>query len=241
MKAEPLQGTVRSLEFFLNPRLFTDSTLIPEISDQLSKGSLVVIRDAFEVRFAARLYACLNGFQDWKLYEEYKKNFHYHHHNIYDDNLFPRELARCREIFASETTKTFIQKVSQKDCMGETTFSASLYLPGDHSLPHNDFKIRDGEQRQVAFVWHLTKDWRDDWGGAFYWCKTGRWVHPHYNTLLLFNVDRSSKHLVTVVAPHAQGKRLAISGWWTTSKTEPEQIEPSDVQHGEDEPLVEFI
>jgi Rps23 Pro-64 3,4-dihydroxylase Tpa1-like proline 4-hydroxylase len=32
--------------------------------------------------------------------------------------------------------------------------------------------------------------------------------------LLLFNVDEHSKHFVTQVAPHAQGKRLAVSGWW---------------------------
>lgn len=240
MKAEPLQSTVRSIKFFLNPRLLTDSSLIQKISTQLIDGNLVVIRNAFETRFAQRLYDCLDRFQDWKLYEDYNKNFHYHHHNIYDDNLFPRELARCREIFASEATKNFVQKISQRDCMGETTFSASLYLPGDHSLPHNDFKISDGEQRQVAFVWHLTKHWRDDWGGAFYWCKTGHWVHPIYNTLLLFNVDRSSKHLVTVVAPHAQGKRLAISGWWN-GKPEPNQFETSEEERHPEEPLVEFI
>ena len=33
--------------------------------------------------------------------------------------------------------------------------------------------------------------------------------------LLLFNVGPDTTHFVTQVSPYAQGKRLAINGWWT--------------------------
>jgi Rps23 Pro-64 3,4-dihydroxylase Tpa1-like proline 4-hydroxylase len=215
MKRGLVESATSSIEFFLNPTIFANDKLIGQISDRLAGGDLIVIRKAFQEPFAENMFDCLDQFSNWKVYEGYEDHFHYHHHNIYDENLFPRELTRCRNIFGSESTRHFVQLLSSRDCTGTTTLSASLYLPGDHSLPHNDFIIRDGQQRQVAFVWNLTRNWQTDWGGEFFWCKKSYWVFPAFNTLLLFNVDRSSKHFVTMVAPHAKGKRLAISGWWT--------------------------
>ena len=209
-----LSAPLGSIEFFLNPTIFSQEHLVNEISERLAKGHLIVIKNAFNEAFAERLFACLDQFNNWKLYKDYQPHFHYHHHNIYDDTLFPPELERCRRIFSSEGTRSFVERLAQRDCSGETTFSASLYLPGDYSLPHNDFLSRNDQPRQVAFVWHLTKEWRNDWGGEFFWCESNRSVLPSFNTLLLFNVERHSKHFVTMVSPHAEGKRLAINGWW---------------------------
>ena len=69
--------------------------------------------------------------------------------------------------------------------------------------------------RQLAFVWHLAKEWRPEWGGAFYWCPKASYMPPAFNTLYLFNVRPESIHFVTQVSPYAQGKRLTINGWWT--------------------------
>jgi 2OG-Fe(II) oxygenase superfamily len=215
MKEEILRDAVSSIEFFLDPTISGDERLLRQISDHLIAGNLVVIRDAFQAGFAERMFECLNSFSNWTLYEGYEEHFHYRHHNIYDERLFPDPLKRCHDVFASEPTKSFINHLSQQDCTGKVVFSASLYRPGDHSLPHNDLKIHDGEQRQVAFVWNLTKGWRADWGGEFLWCKKSTAVEPAFNSLLLFNVDPGSMHFVTMVAPQAQSKRLAISGWWT--------------------------
>src|SRR5262249_26518257 len=140
------------------------------------------------------------------------------HHNIYDESLFPADLSWCQQIFQSDSTKDFIQRLSQRNCQGETVFSASLYLPGDHSLPHSDFLAHNNEHRQVAFIWHLTKHWQSDWGGDFFWCPNSRAISPSFNTLLLFNVRLDSTHSVTQVSPSARSKRLAISGWWTGTK-----------------------
>ena len=92
-------------------------------------------------------------------------------------------------------------------------FSASWYQSGDHSLPHTDKTSNAaGENRQVAFVWHLAKEWRPEWGGALFWCPRSAYVPPQFNSLILFNVGDDSAHFVTTVSPDAQGKRLAING-----------------------------
>jgi hypothetical protein len=39
-------------------------------------------------------------------------------------------------------------------------------------------------------------------------------VTPEFNSLVLFRVSRASLHFVTPVAPHAEGGRLSVSGWW---------------------------
>ncbi len=241
MKKELLQRTINSIEFFLNPKISSNSELERQIRDHLINGDLVVIRDALQEGFAERMFACLDRFSDWRVYEGYEEHFHYHHHNIYDDKLFPPDLLWCREIVRSDATKNFIQRLSQRECAGETIFSASLYLPGDHSLPHDDFLGHRDEHRQVAFVWHLTKHWQSAWGGEFFWCRKNRYVSPSFNTLLLFRVQPTIMHFVTNVSPYAQGKRLAISGWWT-GKMESEHDETTaDDQRNEEKRLVEII
>jgi Rps23 Pro-64 3,4-dihydroxylase Tpa1-like proline 4-hydroxylase len=93
------------------------------------------------------------------------------------------------------------------------------YLPGDHALPHSDEGASaENNNRQVAFVWHLAKDWRSEWGGALFWCPKACYLRPVFNTLLLFNVGPETTHSVTPVSPYAQGKRLAINGWWGTGR-----------------------
>jgi hypothetical protein len=241
MKEELAKSAVNSIEFFLNPKLSGDGGLAQQIGAHLINGDLIVIREALQPLFAERMFACLDQFADWKVYEGYEEHFHYHHHNIYDDKLLPPDLVWCRQIFSSDATKNFIQRLSQRDCAGETTYSASLYLPGDHSLPHNDFIGNKDKHRQIAFVWHLTKDWQSEWGGDFFWCRKNRYVPPSFNSLLLFRVQPANMHFVTVVSPHAESKRLAISGWWT-GKMDSERAETSANDHSTDEKqLVEII
>lgn len=84
----------------------------------------------------------------------------------------------------------------------------------DHSNPHTDRL----EARTVTFLWQLTKDWKPEWGGAFYWNKAyyeNAYQHPSYNTLLLFSVTVNSVHMVTPVTKNAKGKRLTYGGWYS--------------------------
>jgi thiol-disulfide isomerase/thioredoxin len=205
-----------SIETYLRPSLRGPGSALMDAVPRMAAGGLVAIRNAFEPEFAERMYRSLDTCTAWRVYEGYEGNFHYHHHNLYDAPDFPADLAWCSKIFDSPSTKAWATRLSGRSCPGPAEVSAAWYLPGDHSLPHNDVAPSGPNlSRQFAFVWHLAKDWRPEWGGALFWCSKGCYLPPEFNTLWLFNVGPESTHFVTHVSPYAQGKRLAINGWWT--------------------------
>ena len=215
-----LDTSILSIETYLRPSLRGPGSPLSEVSARLAAGGLVAIREAFEPAFAERMHRGLDGCTSWRVYELYEKHFHYHHHNLYQICEYPPELAWCSNVFDSATTKAWATQLSGRSCVGPTEFSASWYLPGDHSLPHNDAAPGGANNnRQVAFVWHLAKDWRPEWGGALFWCPKACYLPPVFNTLVLFNVGPGTSHFVTQVSPYAQGKRLTINGWWTGPAT----------------------
>jgi len=212
----PAADASPSIETYLRASLRGPASALAGAIPRMAAGNLIVIRDAFEQDFAERMYRSLDGCTTWHPYEGYEEDFAYHHHNLYHPEEYPADLTWCSKVFGSSKTKEWVTRLSGRSCSGPAQFSASWYLPGDHSLPHNDIAASgDSFNRQVAFVWHLAKDWRSEWGGALYWCARAYYVSPVFNTLLLFNVGPGSNHFVTHVSPYAQGKRLAINGWWT--------------------------
>jgi thiol-disulfide isomerase/thioredoxin len=205
-----------SIETYLRPSLRGPGSALMELGPRLAAGELVAIQDAFEPDFAERMYRSLDRSTTWRLYEGYEEHFHFHHHNLYESDEYPADLAWCSKILDSSSTKAWVTSLSGRSCPGPSEVGASWYLPGDHSLPHNDVAASgENTNRQVAFVWHLTKDWRSEWGGALFWCPKACYLPPAFNTLWLFNVRPESTHFVTHVSPYAQSKRLAINGWWT--------------------------
>ena len=219
MRRSSLTTALRSLRNYLNPAFTEDPRLLEQLAHRVREGRLIIMYDAFRPAFAERVHSSLDTCTTWELHADYSQPFfHYRHHNLYDERRFPADLEWCDGILQSPETKKFVEFLSGRDCSGRGQFSASWYRPGDYSLPHTDL-VGTGtdECRQVAMVWHLTKTWQADWGGHFYWCPTLRYVPPSFNTVLLFTVSRHSAHFVTTVSPHAEGKRLAVSGWWTGS------------------------
>jgi len=209
-------ASLLSIETYLRPSLRGPGSALLEVGPQLAAGGLVEIRDAFEPDFAERMYRSLDGCTTWRLYESYEEDFHYHHHNLYNADEYPADLAWCSRVFDSSSTRAWATRLSGRSCLGPAEVYASWYLPGDHSLAHNDVAASGPNfNREVAYVWHLAKDWRSEWGGALYWCPTASYLPPVFNTLWLFNVRPESNHFVTHVSPYALGKRLAINGWWT--------------------------
>jgi len=205
-----------SIETYLRPSLRGPRSALTDALPRMTAGGLIVIRDAFEPDFAKRMHRSLDGCTTWRPYEGYEEDFSYHHHNLYIPEEYPPDLAWCSKVFSSSSTKAWATRLSGRSCSGPAQFSASWYLPGDYSLPHNDIAESDeNSRRQLAYVWHLAKDWRSEWGGALFWCARAYYLPPVFNTLLLFNVGPSSNHFVTHISPYAQGKRLAINGWWT--------------------------
>jgi hypothetical protein len=207
--------TPRSLQTMLRQDVFADPRSVDEISHHLRDGRLVVVRDALPPEFAERVHASLDTCDAWGTHEGAQAYFHFRHHNLYDPRSFPGPLTECTSLFGSPGTKRFIEQLSARSCSGPATVTASWYQPGDHNLPHNDYLAG----RSVAFIWYLTKDWDDSWGGHLFWCRSGTLLKPLFNCLTLFVVSRDeeldSSHFVSVVSSQARGKRLAVSGWWT--------------------------
>jgi Rps23 Pro-64 3,4-dihydroxylase Tpa1-like proline 4-hydroxylase len=209
--APPKPEKERFILDYLSPELQKPNTWA-RISVELKRGRCVVLRDAFQPAFAKTMYECLDDYDQWVQYEDLTQvNFSFHHHNIYDRESYPEALRRCESIFGSRATKQFISDKTGEDCLGPITFSASRYMAGDYSLPHEDARF----DRTVSFVWHLSRDWDPSWGGALYWVPRAIYLPATFNSLVLFNVStESSSHFVTHVNSRCTGKRLAINGWW---------------------------
>lgn len=234
-------ASLLSIESFLRPSLRGPGSVLSAAIPRLAAGHLVAIRDAFEPGFAERMHRCLDHCTTWRVYEGHEDHFHYHHHNLYHSEEYPADLAACARMLDSSSTKAWVTRLSGRSCHGPAEVGASWYLPGDHSLPHNDVAASgDAFNRQVAFVWHLAKDWQPAWGGALFWCPKACYLPPAFNTLWLFNVGPESTHFVTHVSPYARGKRLAINGWWTgpAATTGPAWQGPDRISAGDAEIVI---
>ncbi|KAL3798354.1 hypothetical protein HJC23_005007 [Cyclotella cryptica] len=202
---------------YLNPKLFENHTFLESIKKKIQRGQAVVIRNAFKLEYAEAMHRELNALEAaFRLHEYFSEEdrFSYHHHNIYTLTNYGPVMDATYHLFNSNATKKFATEVTGRRCGGETDPSASWYKVGDHSLPHTDY----AEQRTVAYVWHLSKNWKPGWGGHLYWMNEHPWnafLDASFNTLVLFSVNALSHHMVTAVNPLAGNeKRLTINGWW---------------------------
>ena len=153
-----------SLERYMNPALFEDPETMQGIARKLQAEEVVVIRDAFRPEFAEMVHAELAS-KDvaWELNEAYFPDGYGHRHwNVYDRDLWSARLNATLDVFASQVSQRFVESLTGRDCSGVTTGAPSWYQEGDHSLPHTDWV----GQRTVAFVWHLSKNWKPEWGGV---------------------------------------------------------------------------
>ena len=143
---------------------------------------------------------------------------------IYQANLMAERYAAGRDpghplhrVFETLNGPDFIGLI--KDVTGIDTIvgadaQATLYAPG-HFLNTHDDKI-DGHKRRVAYILSMTPDWDPDWGGVLQFYDEERGIAdafvPRFNALSLFTVPQS--HAVSYVAPYAEARRLAITGWF---------------------------
>ena len=198
------------IQRFLNPALDLD-----DARARLRAGEMVVLRNAFVSEFAEATHAALSDPSfPWTQNEAYfDDGYSFCHSNVYDRSRWPHALNATFSVFNDEATKQWVEELSGRECAGVPIGSPSNYRPGDYSLPHSDWM----GQRTVAYVWHLSKDWRPEWGGGLYWAQNrhNQRIYPaSFNTLVLFLVTPSSSHFVTPVSRHAAGQRLAFNGWW---------------------------
>lgn len=211
---------------FLNPGIFSDPARIDKLRTWLRQGRAIIIPDALPRDFAEDVHRDLSQSTRWTVVEGGHDFFHFRTSVISDIEGQTPALTECSRFFRSTATRRFIADLTGKDCSGRPHVTAGWYRPGEYALPHDDTGTKG---RSVAYVWYLTKDWRQEWGGAFFWCPTGQYLLPRFNTLMIFNVMPSNVHLVCPVAPIATSKRITINGFWTHSEPvgRPTPVDPS--------------
>jgi Rps23 Pro-64 3,4-dihydroxylase Tpa1-like proline 4-hydroxylase len=207
-------SAVPSLGSVFKPISTNDSPRLARIGAGLANGELCVIENAFDESFAESVHGALLGTESWTPAERAERVLGHRYHRLSDAMPEPEPVAVCRRMFDSRASKATIARLSGLECFGGVQFSGTLFLPGDFLNPHDDANA----PRAVAYVWNLSKEWDPRWGGHFFWCNPVMSVFPAFNTLLLFRViSGRSYHAVPPVQAIARGRRVAVSGWWTSS------------------------
>lgn len=86
----------------------------------------------------------------------------------------------------------------------------SVYDKGDFLSTHTD------NQRGIAFVFNLTKDWKPEYGGMLH--VDEKFYCPKFNSLTIMELpDGGLPHFVSEVTNLAPHQRIAISGWFNES------------------------
>lgn len=123
-------------------------------------------------------------------------------------------LHRLLEALNAPAHLEFVRALSGDAGIRRVSAQATRYRPGHFLRRHDDLETTQG--RRYAYVLNLGRDWVADWGGLLQFLDAdGRVIdtfHPRYNSLSLFRVPAA--HQVSLVAPWAEGERLAITGWW---------------------------
>ncbi|WP_056197816.1 2OG-Fe(II) oxygenase family protein [Pelomonas sp. Root1237] len=122
-------------------------------------------------------------------------------------------LARFIRWMADENFLNVMRDITGVREVNRVYAQATMYAPGSFLLAHDDHV--DIEDRRLAYVINLTRQWRPDWGGLLNFSERDGTVSdsffPHFNSLSLFAVPQT--HFVSYVPPFAQGQRNAITGW----------------------------
>ena len=122
-------------------------------------------------------------------------------------------LARFVRWMADEPFLSLMRRLSGIDDIGRVYAQATMYSRGSFLLAHDDHV--ETEDRRIAYVINLTRNWRPDWGGLLHFTDAQGNVidsfYPHFNSVSLFTVPQT--HFVSYVPPFAGADRFAITGW----------------------------
>lgn len=112
----------------------------------------------------------------------------------------------------------FARRLSGRPEIRRLSVMAARYRTGHFLTPHDD--IHETEQREVAYVLNLTKDWRPEWGGLLHVLEDDRktvrrTIVPEFNTMVLMRPP--TWHFVSQVASYAKAPRYTVTGWMLSS------------------------
>ena len=120
------------------------------------------------------------------------------------------------DLFKSEQFRNYLSEITGHENLefSEGHSFVSNYESGHYNGPHTD-----GDNGRIAFVFHLSKDWKPSYGGLFLrmdwdWKTINKAICPPFNTLSIFDVSNGAPHLVTEVAQGVDNKRISFTGWY---------------------------
>ncbi len=122
-------------------------------------------------------------------------------------------LARFIRYMADDAFLSVMRDITGIREVNRVYAQATMYAPGSFLLAHDDHV--DAEQRRLAYVINLTRQWRPDWGGLLNFSQRDGSItdcfFPHFNSMSVFEVPQT--HFVSYVPPFAQSQRYAVTGW----------------------------
>lgn len=215
---------------------FLDVGLRTQLSSHLRSGGVVRVRDFLGESYAEDLHEELGSSSSWEVRRETRAKYQYSFRAISDHRptafFSPahRTLRRLYGLLNSSVVKRWAEGLlgeTPGTFDADTTVMATHYRAGDYTGLHSDAAPR----RKLAFVLHLSKDWRPEFGGDLVFIDPVSIFHPEFNTLTLFKVgDGKNWHQVSPVTADARGHaaRYAITGWFNSSQTPAAEPTPDD-------------
>mmetsp|Transcript_23 Transcript_23/g.44 ORF Transcript_23/g.44 Transcript_23/m.44 type:complete len:612 (-) Transcript_23:117-1952(-) len=149
-----------------------------------------------------------------KIYSNYDPIQNYPGHNLIKEKIYGEVdgIDDLYSVFTNDETKKFMTKISGRSCEGRGTQMNLIRTgPGCYSAPHTDFR----ETRSTTFLWHLSKNWKAEFGGNFYWGSSEKveegYFTSEFNTLVLFIPTPRSYHIVTEISERADVHRYVLA------------------------------
>jgi SM-20-related protein len=156
------------------------------------------------------------------IFAETAKGFQFSYHSLalkhakgaaWDNKQVVPALSACLD---SDEFLEIGRTVSGFEAIRSITAQATCYMPESFLSAHDD--VADNvENRLVAYVLGITKDWKFDWGGFLQFLdpESGKVIDsfpPTFNSLMLFRVPQW--HSVSFVTPFALRPRISVTGWY---------------------------
>jgi Rps23 Pro-64 3,4-dihydroxylase Tpa1-like proline 4-hydroxylase len=151
--------------------------------------------------------------------EAFSKNeFSYYFYRTFNANPTQYSIIEynLRNYMNSPEFISFLNNITNLNLTKLTTLFVSKYVSNSFLSIHND-----AGNGKIAFVLHLTKDWKPQYGGNLHFLNNDRThiietFNPQFNSLMLFEIppENGIPHFVSHVAPNVPIQRISITGWY---------------------------
>ena len=211
-------------EFQLEKKVQIPMILKEEVAEQLFKYCVLeknwTLSTGFDqMKFQKKVgkpFEKANAQQIKKVQDKFKNDhFSYIFHRSMNNDTPSYIEFSIRKMMSSPAFIESIQQITGLEVTELSTLFLSKYRGGHFLSPHSD-----KGNGKLAFVLHLTKGWKPQYGGLLHFMNTKktevvRTFCPQFNQLTIFEVpEKGIPHYVSHVVPYIKQDRFAITGWY---------------------------